>query len=311
MSGQAVVVEGLSKKFRNLKAVENLCFSVERGSIYGFIGPNGAGKTTTLKILATLLTPNSGTAEVAGYDVLRQPSLVQREIGYMPDFFGVYEDLTVNEYLDFYASAHGIKEPAKKKTCADLLELVDLSHKSNDYVNALSRGMKQRLCLARCLVHDPAVLLLDEPASGLDPRARAEMRELLKELSTMEKTIIISSHILSELEDVCTHVGIIEAGKMVYSGPVEKVGRLSHQKTIRVKLLSRQDEAVSFLETFNGVSGVELAGKFVEFTLEGGAEQMSMLLKALIDAGFPVASFAEEKNALEMLFLNLTEGVIS
>ncbi|HUE75234.1 MAG TPA: ABC transporter ATP-binding protein, partial [Chloroflexota bacterium] len=208
-------ISGLRKRYGRVRALDGLSLDVPAGAIYGFIGQNGAGKTTTLRILATLLLPDDGVARVAGVDVLRQPDEVRRLIGYMPDFFGVYEDLKVGEYLDFYGSLYGIRPPAVASLRDNLLDLVDLGVKRDEYVDGLSRGMQQRLCLARALIHDPSVLLLDEPASGLDPVARVEMREMLKELAGLGKTILISSHILSELADLCTHVGMVSGGRLV------------------------------------------------------------------------------------------------
>jgi len=215
-------VESLVKIYGKVRALDGLSFSVPERSIFGFVGPNGAGKTTTLKILATLLLPDSGKAWIAGSEVSVEPDQVKKNLGYMPDFFGVYSNLKANEYLEFYAQACGIPAARAKPVAKDLLELMDLSHKAGEFVEALSRGMKQRLCLARALVHDPPVLLLDEPASGLDPRARIEMRELLRELSTMGKTILISSHILSELAELCTNIGIIDQGRLVASGTIRR-----------------------------------------------------------------------------------------
>ena len=215
---------GLIKRYgRHLKALDGLDMDVPRGAIYGFIGQNGAGKTTTIRTLATLLVPDAGEAEIAGIDVLRHPARARVGVGYMPDFFGVYDDLKVDEYLDFYATCMAFTARGQPKMRDKLLELVDLSPKRSEYVEALSRGMQQRLCLARALIHDPDVLLLDEPASGLDPIARVEMRELLKELGRLGKTILISSHILSELTDLCSHVGIIANGRMLREGPLSDV----------------------------------------------------------------------------------------
>src|SRR5687767_3720433 len=205
----------LSKRYKNVHAVKNLNLNVEEGAIYGFVGPNGAGKTTTMHILTTLLQPTSGEAYVAGYSATRQPRDVRRVIGYMPDFFGVYDDMKVWEYLDFFAACYDIPEVERPPLIRDLLELVDLSHRAEDMVDSLSRGMKQRLCLARTLAHDPQVLILDEPASGLDPRARIEIRELLVELSKMGKTIFFSSHILADVAEICTHIGIVDLGRVV------------------------------------------------------------------------------------------------
>ncbi|MFL7790503.1 MAG: ABC transporter ATP-binding protein, partial [Anaerolineae bacterium] len=224
----ATIVEtrGLVKRYGRLMAVKGLDLVVEEGAVFGFVGPNGAGKTTTMRILATLLRPTSGEAWVAGCSVYKQRRDVRRAIGYMPDFFGVYGDMRVWEYLDFFSACYEIPADARRQLVGDLLELVDLSHRRDDYVDALSRGMKQRLCLARALAHDPKVLILDEPASGLDPRARVEIRELLRELQAMGKTIFVSSHILSEIEEVCTHIGIIEAGQLVATGTMEEMWQL-------------------------------------------------------------------------------------
>src|SRR6266487_4649122 len=220
-----VDIQHLRKDYRNLTAVKNLSLELEQGDIFGFIGPNGAGKTTTIKMLATLLIPTAGTASVNGIDVVKHPEQIRSIVGYMPDFFGVYDDIKVWEYLDFFAAAYRIPRDRRPQIIDDVLELTDLSVKKDAYVEELSRGMKQRLCLAKTLIHDPKVLLLDEPASGLDPRARIEIKELLKELKAMGKTIIISSHILPELADFCNKIGIIEQGEMIVSGDVNEIMR--------------------------------------------------------------------------------------
>src|SRR4028118_1610543 len=220
-----IQIKDLTKTYRELTAVRGLNLSIEQGDVFGFIGPNGAGKTTTIKVLATLLEPTTGVAYVDGVDVVRNPLEVRRLIGYMPDFFGVYDDVKVWEYLDFFAAAYKIPANKRKAIIDDVLELTDLTGKREAYVESLSRGMKQRLCLAKTLVHDPKVLLLDEPASGLDPRARIEFRALLKELKAMGKTIIVSSHILPELADFCTSVGIIERGQLIVAGPIDAIMR--------------------------------------------------------------------------------------
>ena len=216
-----LVIRDLVKKYGNFTAVDHLNMHVERGQIYGFIGPNGAGKTTTMRIVATLLAPTSGYVEVDGVDLQKDPIKVREKIGYMPDFFGVYDNLIVMEYLDFYGSAYGIEYAQRRRIADDLLELVDLSDKKDAYVDTLSRGMKQRLCLARCLIHNPQLLILDEPASGMDPRARAEIKGILKELKRMGKTILISSHILAELSEICDCVGIIDSRKVVIQVSVD------------------------------------------------------------------------------------------
>ena len=220
-----IETRNLTKRYGKLMAVNELSLQVEQGAIYGFVGPNGAGKTTTMRMLTTLLRPTSGEASVAGHSVARDPRGVRRAIGYMPDFFGVYDDMKVWEYLDFFAACYNIPEAARGGLITDLLELVDLSHRRDDQVDTLSRGMKQRLCLARTLAHDPQVLILDEPASGLDPRARIEIRELLVELSRMGKTIFFSTHILADVAEICTQVGIVEAGRLVAQGSLEEMQR--------------------------------------------------------------------------------------
>src|SRR6188508_229540 len=235
---EIVRTEGLVKRYDGTLAVAGVDLTVDGGEIFGLVGPNGAGKTTTLRILATLLAPSAGTAEIAGMSVTRNPDQVRRVIGFMPDSFGVYDDMKVWEYLDFFARCYGIAPAARRRVIGDLLELVDLAGKRNEYVQTLSRGMQQRLCLAHALVHDPQVLLLDEPASGLDPRARVELRELLRELRSLGKTIVISSHILPELEELCTSLAIIDHGRVMASGRVEDIAeRFKVGAVYRVRLL--------------------------------------------------------------------------
>ncbi|MHB8126058.1 MAG: ABC transporter ATP-binding protein [Desulfitobacteriaceae bacterium] len=244
-----IKVEGLQKTYGKMEALKGVSFEIAQGSIFGFVGPNGAGKTTTLKILATLMVPTKGKAYIDGVDVTRHPKQVRHLMGYMPDFFGVYERIKVIEYLDFYASCYGLSGGKRRSIIADLLELTDLTSKADAYVDSLSRGMKQKLCLARSLVHDPKVLLLDEPASGLDPRARVEMRELLRELKNMGKSIIISSHILPELAELCTEVGIIEGGELIAVGSVDEITtQLNQEKLIQVKVKEKFSEAIAILQ---------------------------------------------------------------
>src|SRR5512142_187889 len=247
----------LVKRYGKLTAVNHLSLQVPRGAIYGFVGPNGAGKTSTMRILTTLMLPTSGQAYVCGHEVTKDARAVRRSIGYMPDFFGVYDDMKVWEYLDFFAACYDIPEKDRTTLINDLLELVDLNHRRDDMVDKLSRGMKQRLCLARTLAHDPQVLILDEPASGLDPRARVEIRELLVELAKMGKTIFFSSHILADVAEICTHIGIIEAGQMVAQGRMDEIQRqlMPHREVI-ITLLDRADEAKQVLSTVSGVKDV-------------------------------------------------------
>ncbi|MGI6487430.1 MAG: ABC transporter ATP-binding protein [Syntrophomonadaceae bacterium] len=306
-----LVVEELTKRYGKLTAVDNLSFIVEEGSIFGFVGPNGAGKTTTMRILATLLAPNSGRAWIAGEEVTDNPRRVRQLMGYMPDFFGVYDDLKVGEYLDFYGASYGIPAAQRRRIADDLLELVDLAHKREAYVDSLSRGMKQRLCLARSLVHDPLLLLLDEPASGLDPRARFEMRELLKELQHMGKTIIISSHILPELAEMCTHVGIIEAGQLVANGTIDEITHLVQSgMALEIKVLERGQEARDILENHFGLTGIDGSENHFQVPFGGDEEDLSRILTALVGSGIPVVSFAESTNNLEDIFMQVTRGVV-
>jgi ABC-2 type transport system ATP-binding protein len=304
-----IKVESLVKVYGKVRALDGLSFSVPERSIFGFVGPNGAGKTTTLKILATLLLPDSGRAWIAGSEVSGEPEKVKKNLGYMPDFFGVYSNLKADEYLEFYAQACGVPAARAKPVAKDLLELMDLSHKAGEFVDALSRGQRQRLCLARALVHDPPVLLLDEPASGLDPRARIEMRELLRELSTMGKTILISSHILSELAELCTDIGIIDQGRLVTSGAVDDImQQLRFGRTLRVRVMTDGGRAADLLRQCAGVSRVSWTEKSVNAAFDGGESEMHFALKALVDGGIRVVSFGEEKNSLEEVFMQVTAG---
>jgi ABC-2 type transport system ATP-binding protein len=259
MAEAIVETRNLTKRYNNFVALQDLNLTIERGSIHGFIGPNGAGKTTTMRILATLLEPTDGQAWVSGYPVTEMPLQVRRRIGYMPDFFGVYDNMKVWEYLDFFAAAYKVPQEKREGMIGDLLALVDLSAKRNSFVEELSRGMKQRLCLARTLVHEPELLILDEPASGLDPHARIELRELLKELRSLGKTILVSSHILTELAEMCTHVAIIERGKLLVSGGVSEILQaMQPAREIYVRVLGQSSEAARIINGLPGVLRVQL-----------------------------------------------------
>ncbi len=312
-----IETENLTKVYKNIKAVQDLSISVEAGAIYGFVGPNGAGKTTTMHILATLLQPTAGEARVAGYSVTKQPREVRRVIGYMPDFFGVYDDMKVWEYLDFFAACYDIPEGERAPLIRDLLELVELSHRADDMVDGLSRGMKQRLCLARTLAHDPQVLILDEPASGLDPRARIEIRELLVELAGMGKTIFFSTHILADVREICTQVGIIEQGHLVMQGSVEEMQRqLVPHREIVVTMLGGVDQAQDILTGYVGVQGVEElkpdnGRDRLHISLDGEDQAVSQLLAAMVSAGVPVLHYMEETRDLESVFMRVTRGIVS
>jgi ABC-2 type transport system ATP-binding protein len=304
-------IENLTKKYGKLTAVDNLSLDIEQGSIFGLVGPNGAGKTSTMKILAALLTPTSGRAWIAGEEVSANPARIRQLVGYMPDFFGVYDDLKVDEYLDFYGASYGIPARQRSMIIGDLLELVDLSHKRNAYVDSLSRGMKQRLCLARSLVHDPALLILDEPASGLDPRARVEMRELLKELKSMGKTIIISSHILPELAELCTHIGIMELGKLVISGTNEEIIHHTQAgRNLQIRVLDQSGDAALILQEELGLPEVSFLNNNVTLPFNGDDKDLNRILTRLIQSGIPVASFSEGSNNLEDIFMQVTKGVV-
>jgi ABC-2 type transport system ATP-binding protein len=309
----------LHKRFGKFEAVKSLSLQVPAGSIYGFVGPNGAGKTTTMRMLTTLTRPTSGQAKVAGYSVTDEPRQVRRAIGYMPDEFGVYDDMRAWEYLDFFAACYDIPEANRKKLIDDLLELVDLAHRRDDMVDKLSRGMKQRLSLARTLAHDPQILILDEPASGLDPRARVEIRELLVELAKMGKTIFFSSHILADVAEICTHIGIIEAGQIVAQGSMEEMrAQLNPHREIMVSV--RDDETAQkvkgLVTGMVNVIGVEIlepkAGRSrirIDFT--GDDEGISAINQKLLSEGVMLLGFTEETKDLESMFMRVTKGLVT
>ncbi|HEV2014273.1 MAG TPA: ABC transporter ATP-binding protein [Candidatus Dormibacteraeota bacterium] len=302
-----ISVEALSKVYGNRTALDAVSFEVPKGEIFGFVGPNGAGKTTTLRILAALLEPTAGRAFVDGADVILHPDRVHERLGYMPDFFGVYDQLTASEYLDFYAACYRQPKARRTKVADDLLALVGLSDRKDQAVDTLSRGLKQRLCLARALVHDPAVLLLDEPASGLDPRARVEMREILKELQKMGKTILISSHILPELTDLCTMVGIIDQGRMRATGPVQEVIRqLTSGRRLRITVLGQKEEAAAVLKPLPTIHSVTMVNGAIEAEYEGDETTAAAILQTLTAAGIKVSAFSQLEGGLEDAFMKAT-----
>lgn len=309
-----IEIHNLTKRYRDLTAVKDLNLAIEKGDVFGFIGPNGAGKTTTIKILATLLEPTTGQAFVDGIDVVRNPLEVRRVIGYMPDFFGVYDDVKVWEYLDFFAAAYKIPANKRKSIIDDVLELTDLTGKREAYVESLSRGMKQRLCLAKTLVHDPKVLLLDEPASGLDPRARIEFRALLKELQAMGKTIFVSSHILPELADFCNVVGIMERGQLIVAGKVNDIVRkLEGGMVLDVRLTgdaANGDKAVELLEGFPNVREARAEGTHLTIGFTGMHDDLPELLTHLVNSGLPIATFTQRAADLEDVFMKVTKGAV-
>lgn len=305
----AVEIENLTRAYGSMLALNSLSLTVNRGDLFGFIGSNGAGKTTTLRILATFLAPSGGTAKVLGHDVVTQADAVRHIIGYMPDFFGVYKDMEVTEYLDFFGACYKIPTAQREKTVLDVLELVGLSEKRGAIIGALSRGMQQRLGLARVLIHDPKVLLLDEPASGLDPRARIEMMAILEELQRLGKTIIISSHILSELQSLCNRVAIIEKGKLIYSGPVQGVrDQMSAGLIYWITVRGDSSKAISVLKSRPEVSNVEPVDGQVKVTFVNNEIDPTFLPEFLVQNGIKFTGLWEDELGLEEVFLRVTRG---
>jgi ABC-2 type transport system ATP-binding protein len=302
-------IDGLVKNYGKFTAVDRLTLSVEKGAVCGFVGPNGAGKTTTMRIMAGLLNATSGSVIIDGVEVTKNPRALREKIGYMPDFFGVYDNLKVTEYMDFYAGAYGISYKERGPIIDNLLEIVDLAHKKDSYVDSLSRGMKQRLCLARSLVHDPELLILDEPASGLDPRARVELKEVLKQLQGMGKTIIISSHILTELAELCTEICIINQGKLAAQGSVQEImQKLSQKRIIHVQPLNEMDRMLQILKEQPFIRAIVENTKDAEFDFTGTNEQLTNVLKQLVLAEIPILSFKEKEGNLEEVFMQVTGG---
>ncbi|WNQ09842.1 ABC transporter ATP-binding protein [Paenibacillus aurantius] len=304
-----IEIKDLTKTYGSFSALKGMNMSVAKGTVFGFVGPNGAGKSTTMSILATLLAPTSGSAKVNGIEVTENPKEIRRLIGYMPDFFGVYDQFKTTEYLHFYGASYGIPRSEREKLIPQLLDLVNLSDKADFYVDSLSRGMKQRLCLARCLVHDPELLILDEPASGLDPRARIEMREILKELKTMGKTIIISSHILPELAEMVDEIGVIEHGRMIAQGKVQDIqNRMRVKRVLHIRLTEPSAQAVAFLRDRTLTSMVLEDEQGIHVHFSGQDEEQAELLADMIAAGFRIVTFSEAQTNLEDVFLEITRG---
>jgi len=307
-----IELQNFTKRYGELLAVDDLCLKIEPGEMFGFIGPNGAGKSTTIRFLATLLKASGGDGVVNGHRVSRDPMGVRRSIGYMPDTFGVYNGMKVWEFLDFFAVAYQIPRDRRRKVIGDVLDLLDLTVKRDSMVNSLSRGMKQRLCLAKTLVHDPPVLILDEPTSGLDPRARIEAKALLKELRRMGKTILISSHILTELADCCTSIGIIERGKLLMHGPIEEVyRRIRRNRVVQIKFLGNLEGGVSFLRSQAETRDVQIENEHVTVELVADDAQAAALLERMLAAGLRVSSFAEKEPTLEDVFMLVTKGAVA
>ena len=309
----ALILEtiNLTKRYGKVVALNNLHLTLQEGECFGYIGPNGAGKTTTIKILATLLRPTWGEARICGHVVGYESRKIRPLIGYVPDFFGAYEDMVVQEYLEFFASAYNITGKTRMRVVGDVLELTGLTSKRDALVDSLSRGMQQRLSIARVLLHDPKVLLLDEPASGLDPRARIEIRELLKELRRMGKTIIISSHILHELAELCTTVGILERGELLFHGPIEEiVRRVRTGTTLHIRVTEQQDLAALLLQRSTGIKSVESVDGYLLVELEKQTHDLSDVARLLLDNNFRIREIREEEVNLETAFMRLTKGIV-
>lgn len=300
-------IKNLVKQYNKFLAVNNLNLTIEDKSLFGFIGPNGAGKTTTMKIIVGLLKATSGSVIINDIDVLANPNKLKENVGYVPDFFGVYDNLKVDEYMDFYAGTYYIPYKDRKQIIDNLLDIVNLVDKKNEYVDLLSRGMKQRLCLARSLIHNPEILVLDEPASGLDPRARIDIKEVLKQLREMGKTIMISSHILPELSEMCTSIGIIDRGQIVISGTVEEITKkLTYRKSIIIKILDKIENLATLLLENPQVSNISQRVDTIEFDFDGNDKDTSKLLSQIVKQDIPVISFKEKEGNLEEIFMQVT-----
>lgn len=307
-----IELRGFGKDYGEFTAVESLDLTIDEGEMFGFIGPNGAGKSTSIRFLATLLRASRGDGSINGYSVSEDPMNVRRSVGYMPDAFGVYDGMKVWEFLDFFAVAYKIGRTQRKQVIRDVLELLDLTYKRDDFVNGLSRGMKQRLCLAKTLVHDPPVLILDEPASGLDPRARVEVKALLKELRRMGKTILISSHILTELADCCTSIGIIERGKLLMHGPINDVyNRIRGNQVIEARFGENLDTGLSIIRSSPDVRNVQVDGSKVVIEFASADHNPAEMLKSLVTNGVEVINFGQKDPNLEDVFMMVTKGLVS
>ena len=307
-----IELRGFGKDYGEFTAVESLDLNIGEGEMFGFIGPNGAGKSTSIRFLATLLRASRGDGSINGYSVSQDPMNVRRSVGYMPDAFGVYDGMKVWEFLDFFAVAYKIGRTQRKQVIRDVLELLDLTYKRDDFVNGLSRGMKQRLCLAKTLVHDPPVLILDEPASGLDPRARVEVKALLKELRRMGKTILISSHILTELADCCTSIGIIERGKLLMHGPIHEVySRIRGNQVIEARFGENIETGLSIIRSSPDVRDVQVDGSKVVIEFTSAEHNPAEILKSLVENGVEVINFGQKDPNLEDVFMMVTKGLVS
>ena len=303
-----IVIRDLKKAYGKFQALDGLNMEIKQGELYGFVGPNGAGKTTTMRILAGLLSFDSGEVYMDDVDVAKHPQQVKKKMGYMPDFFGVYDNLKVSEYMDFFSNAYGLMGKSAKKQILEKLDMVNLTDKENSYVDGLSRGMKQRLCLARCLLCNPKVLILDEPASGLDPRARFDMKEILCQLSQMGITFLISSHILPELAEMCTNVGIIERGKMIISGTVDEIMKqFNNSNPIKMRCILGQEDIVAYLKENPLVQNVSIHGDMVYAGFGGSGMEEAKLLQDIVNLGAMISEFGRAEGNLESLFIQITQ----
>lgn len=300
-------IKGLQKNYGNYHALDGLDMEVAKGALYGFVGPNGAGKTTTIKIITGLLRPDGGKVEIDGIDAVQDPYRLKEKIGYVPDYFGVYDNLKVSEYMEFFGACYGLEGLKGRKRAQMLLDQVGLGDKVDFFVDGLSRGMKQRLCLARALIHDPSVLIMDEPTAGLDPRTRLEFRETVQELNEQGKTILISSHLLSDLAEICTDIGIIDAGKMILTGSIEEIAdRIHTSKPVIITIQENREAAMRLLKEHPLVQTITVRDSDIMVGFTGSARQESQLLSELVGAGVLVRGFVREPGSLEAIFMQIT-----
>lgn len=300
-------IDKLKKQYGKMAALDGLCMTVEDGSLYGFVGPNGAGKTTTIKIITGLLAPDGGSVTIDGIDVAREPRKVRERIGYVPDFFGIYDNLKVSEYMEFFASCYGLYGLKARRRCGMLLEQVRLDEKADFYVEGLSRGMKQRLSVARALIHNPPLLIMDEPTAGLDPRTRMEFRQILKELKEQKKTIFISSHILPELSEICTDIGVVDQGRIVLEGTMSDIlNQINTSSPLTISIKGSRDKAIELLKKHPCVETIAIQQEDIMVNFTGDRQDEIVLLKKLVEAGVMVYGFVREQGSLESVFMEIT-----
>ncbi|MDZ4780462.1 MAG: ABC transporter ATP-binding protein [Planctomycetia bacterium] len=309
MSHPMIELRNLHRTFGSTRAVNDISFSVPKGHVFGYIGPNGAGKTTSMRILATLDQPTAGDAYIDGFSVVNDPDRVRYRLGFMPDYFGTYANVNVREYLDFFARAYGLRGKDRTRSLSYVMSFTKLDTLAEKPISGLSKGMKQRLCLGRALIHNPAVLVLDEPAAGLDPRARIQLREMIRALAAHGKTVLISSHILTELAEMCDTVGIIELGRLLAVGSVNDIQKTQqHQARVQTQILGGAAALGEWLSARDGVHSVEISGESAIFLHDGDRQAEVLLLKEMVQAGFAVAAFGSQDKSLEEVFLDVTRG---